>query len=356
MSQTIQPSSSQSTGLPKGRIEYIDALRGFTMFLVVFQHVATFCWHLGKGISVHDYCIQVRMPMFFFISGFVMYKASVVWNWKQVKSFFKKKIPVQLISPFIFFCAFVYVSGYSFVDSNFDASKVGYWFTFVLFVYYVIYATIRFFVRSNWSDLILLLVGCALFAIVSPQIYKAIPIPGNVKQFLCMPNWYYFIFFVMGTLAKKHFSRLERVLDNTYLLAVCILVFFLVNVFIDVIPVNDRIIRHLLSFPGLVILFSFFRINRHSLRKETVVGRTLQYIGKRTLDIYLIHFFLIPKQLRFITVFTDHPMPIIEAAVSLFIAALIIAACLLIGNIIRLSPFLAHWVFGAKYTDNVTRR
>jgi hypothetical protein len=48
------------------------------------------------------------------------------------------------------------------------------------------------------------------------------------------------------------------------------------------------------------------------------------------------------------TVFHDYSMPIIEFAVSSLIAFLIIAMCLLIGNIIRLSPFLAHWVFGAK--------
>ena len=40
---------------------------------------------------------------------------------------------------------------------------------------------------------------------------------------------------------------------------------------------------------------------------------------------------------------------IIEAAVSLLIALIIVAASLLISNIIRLSPFLAHWLFGAKY-------
>ena len=347
MSQTI-------SHLPKGRIEYIDALRGFTMILVVFQHVATFCWHLGRGIPFHDYFIQVRMPMFFFISGFVMYKAHVVWDWQQIKSFFKKKIPVQLISPFIFFCVFLYVSGSPFIESNFDATRMGYWFTFVLFIYYVFYAIIRFFIKNKWSDLILILFGFAIFSLVYRPLYKAIPIPGSFKLFFCIPNWYYFIFFVLGTLAKKHFNRLEKVLDNTYLLAVCIMVFFLTNAFIDVIPVDVRIIRHLLSFPGLVVLFSFFRIHRHSFRKETVVGRTLQYIGKRTLDIYLIHFFLLPKQLEFITVFSDHPMPIIEAAVSLSIAALIVAACLLIGNIIRLSPLLAHWVFGAKITKPET--
>ena len=50
------------------RIGYIDALRGFTMFLVVLEHVASMCWGIvGKGISFHDFLGQVRMPMFFFM-------------------------------------------------------------------------------------------------------------------------------------------------------------------------------------------------------------------------------------------------------------------------------------------------
>lgn len=36
-----------------GRIEYIDALRGFTMFLVVINHVAV-NWHLSAE-SFHYY-------------------------------------------------------------------------------------------------------------------------------------------------------------------------------------------------------------------------------------------------------------------------------------------------------------
>lgn len=60
------------------RIEYIDALRGFTMILVVLQHVATFGWELPLGApNIHTYLAQIRMPLFFFISGFVLYKASV---------------------------------------------------------------------------------------------------------------------------------------------------------------------------------------------------------------------------------------------------------------------------------------
>ena len=33
---------------------------------------------------------------FFFISGFVLYKAGVEWNIKHIIKFFRKKIPVQL--------------------------------------------------------------------------------------------------------------------------------------------------------------------------------------------------------------------------------------------------------------------
>ena len=75
----------------------------------------------------------------------------------------------------------------------------------------------------------------------------------------------------------------------------------------------------------------------------------LQFIGRRTLDIYLLHFFIIPVQLvDCFTVFRDHAIPVIELACSLLVSIVVIFVCLIIGEVIRLSPQMAHWVFGAK--------
>jgi hypothetical protein len=131
-----------------------------------------------------------------------------------------------------------------------------------------------------------------------------------------------------------------------------VLFYFLVNAFRDSLTINVIItvfINISLSLTGLFITFAFFRKKQSLFTKDKVLGLSLQYIGRRTLDIYLIHFFLLPKNLSFFTLFVDHPMPIIEVAASLIVSLLIIAGCLIIGNIIRLSPLLAHWAFGAKY-------
>ena len=195
----------------------------------------------------------------------------------------------------------------------------------------------------------LLILGLMLYHINWPPVYDAIPLPENVMGFLSMQQWRYFLFFVIGTLAREHFPRVEQWLDRKWVLPVCICTYFLINAFSDMITLPSPMFNLITTLTGLVVLFSFFRLNRNSLTKDKALGRTLQYVGRRTLDVYLIHYFLIPRNLGFITVFTDHPMPIIETTVSLIIAILITAGCLLIGNIIRLSPLLAHWVFGAKY-------
>ena len=163
-----------------------------------------------------------------------------------------------------------------------------------------------------------------------------------------MHCWNYFLYFVFGSLVKKYFNQVEKWFSNSLLLAFCILFFFLVNGFHSPFMIDQSLLYLPLSITGLFILFSFFHNHQAAFSKERVLGRGLQYIGRRTLDVYLIHIFLLPYNIGFITVFKDHPIPVIEAAVSLSIALIIVAASLLIGNIIRLSPFLAHWVFGAK--------
>ncbi len=334
------------------RIGYIDALRGFTMFLVVLNHVAMLCWHItSKTPSFHTYLTQVRMPMFFFISGFVLYKADVVWNARHIISFFKKKIPVQLISPLIFLIIFLHISHISLFDGLIDKTKAGYWFTFVLLEFYVFYAAVRFLVRGRWSAWILAAMGIVMYWLCWPEMTVHHQTADNALALISAHQWRFFLFFVLGTLVKEHFDTVQRWLDGKWVLPICIVFFLVVNAFNDVLPVKATVMQGLLSLTGLIVLFSFFRKKQALFSQETKIGRTMQYVGRRTLDIYLIHFFLLPRSLSIFTLFKDHPMPVIELLASSIIAILIIAVALIISNIIRLSPWLAHWLFGAKTSN-----
>ena len=64
------------------RIEYIDALRGFTMLLVVYGHILVHCFDFDFTTepSFNSIISLIRMPIFFFISGFIMYKKDLVYD------------------------------------------------------------------------------------------------------------------------------------------------------------------------------------------------------------------------------------------------------------------------------------
>lgn len=338
------------------RVEYIDALRGFTMMLVVIQHVASLCICPGDTSSFHHYLQQIRMPMFFFISGFVLYKSGVIWNLQYIWSFLKKKFVVQILSTLVFFTIFVQIREYDFIVGIIDEAKYGYWFTYTLFLYFIFYSIIRYICRNRkYEDYVIILVAAFFYVINWPPLYKSISLPDYVKTTLGIGNWFYFCFFLIGTLMKKHFDNVQNILDKGITLAMCVLVYFLLNSYYDVLP-SSGILGVVFQFgktiSGILIVFSFFRNKQTLFTKDKALGRSLQYIGRRTLDIYLLHYFLLPTQLQYVTsIFKDYPMPVIEFTFSLIIALIVIAFCLLISNVIRLSPILAFWLFGTKKTS-----
>ena len=62
------------------RLQYIDALRGFTMILVVFAHVETYMLSIDPNTTfISSLFISFRMPLFFFISGYIAFKSKKVW-------------------------------------------------------------------------------------------------------------------------------------------------------------------------------------------------------------------------------------------------------------------------------------
>ena len=298
------------------------------------------------------------MPLFFFISGFVLYKDETVWDSKYVAKFLlRKKFEAQLITTFVFFLAFIIINDINIIDGLFDRRKCGFWFTFVLFVFFCIYAFYRYILncincKNVYADIFILFVGGILFvSCFSYSVFIQLPIGDGLKNFLSLECWGYFLYFVFGTLFKKYFQKVQMLLDKTNVLTICLVIFFCINLYYRELVESHytSIFELITAITGIVIVFSFFRRHQDWFIKEKRMGRCLQYIGRRTLDIYLLHYFLLPTNLKLHFLFlSEHPIPIIEFTITLTVTGIVVIGCLIVSNILRMSPILAYLLFGVK--------
>lgn len=338
------------------RIEYIDAMRGFTMILVVLHHVSLMAF--GRNSVTDEWLVEFRMPLFFFVSGFVLYKSARQWNMKEYFTFLRRKLDVQILSPIIFFCIYVYIYNRGLLGSLIDPNKSGYWFTFMLFAYYVMYIAIQMLLdkllqNEAKKDGLLILTGCSVFIGAYGLQYLYLEKDMVIMGFIGGAHYKYFLFFIGGVLVRKYFCSFEKVLDSSYFLPFCISLYFLLNIFSVPINIGGGFYRifFILStaITGIVVVFSFFRRYQGQFSKDKLLGKTLQKIGRRTLDIYLLHYFFIPYQLSDVfPLYLKYNLPVVELACSLVVTSLVIACCLLISATLRISPELASFLFGAK--------
>ena len=109
LNSTTEPLPVSSEVSPrKPRLGWLDALRGFTMLLVVTNHVALKSFGMQiRWSAALQFFLLFRMPLFFFISGFLAYKASRVWNARTLGELTLKKMRVQIIPTVVFFLLFL---------------------------------------------------------------------------------------------------------------------------------------------------------------------------------------------------------------------------------------------------------
>ena len=150
----------------KQRLEWLDAMRGFTMILVVANHVGAMAFEIPRGVSTSlQFLVLFRMPLFFFVSGFLAYKASQVWNLATFGQLVGKKLRVQIIPTVVFFLLAAMLLTPDWLSLP---TKGGYWFTIVLLymflVYYVFaYLESKLRVRSWIPITLLFLVSLAFY-------------------------------------------------------------------------------------------------------------------------------------------------------------------------------------------------
>ena len=100
-------------------------------------------------------------------------------------------------------------------------------------------------------------------------------------------------------------------------------------------------------FGLLTITFMYFRHYKEYFTKLSPIGSSLQYIGRRTLDIYLIHFLFMPDLPSVGEFFKSYPHNfVLDVVLSVILGLVVIGFSIITSNILRISPFFKKWLFG----------
>ena len=234
--------------------------------------------------------------------------------------------------------------------------KGGYWFTFTLFEFFLIYMlSIRCCGRCSW--LLALAVSIGSFCFGSYQNHLRLIVPDHsllssfldIAGFMGIRVWQYYLFFYIGTLVRRHFDAFIKVTNKPWVVMLLIVIFFsIASTSHPASAVLEYLRFNLGGIFGMLTVFVLFRHAASWLEQLRLSG-PLQYVGTRTLDIYLIHYFFLPRFLMAYSPQFHAYNSIVQFLGIMSIALIVLLISLLISYIIRLSPFLGRYLFGVKY-------
>lgn len=329
-----------TTKLESNRIVYIDQLKGISMFLVVLGHVIWFSLELPESLLL-KFIASFHVSIFMFLSGYMAYKSTKT-SWL---SYLRKKIRT-LIFPFIFIGGLYTLCYHESLinDLLFGKMKNGYWFIFVLFEIFILFAPFshisQIINKSGKLFIDIIIFGTASIIIQSIFIFHIFP--DYIFNF-CMWNIVTknFQLFLLGYLCHKYF-KLDKLLQTNYVFTLSFVLFIIFFIL--------REKYYILSNLLCAIFGTFSAV--YLCKKYTEVlpfGKTWAYMGKLSLDIYVLHYFFIMNisQLRFL--FIDNENISLLILISSLSTILIIFLSISVSKIINSSSILSYLMLGKNY-------
>ncbi|WP_288360957.1 acyltransferase family protein [uncultured Bacteroides sp.] len=270
----------------KQRINYIDRMKGMAILLVVMGHLYFFSYGQSDSI-VFCFISSFHMPLFMFLSGLVSSPSlSLMCCVKKI---------LRLLLPMLFFglCFTVSFSqinaieelGLLFISFIQKASKNGYWYLMSLSLFYI---SLQFFRLNRCNSII----KDALIALVTYLIFFiGWKLTAQVIDPLCLLNSTdFYPFFILGYFASKY-NWIEYFNTHNWLFTMALvgyLIFFDRQFPIHIVDsISERFIVRLCAIIVITMLFA------EREKEDSVVEHALAYIGRNTLDIYVLHYFFV---------------------------------------------------------------
>lgn len=348
------------------RLEYIDALRGFTMILVVFAHIETFMLSIdAQNTFISGLFQSFRMPLFFFISGFLSYKMDKSWDFHTWKQNVAKRIRLQIIPTLMCGAIFTYCFSHgNFIDFICNYYKFGYWFTICLFgMLFILYSTNYLLYKSSIKKknyITFVLLGVTFIFILLKSICFRSPEYAKLSDIFCFHQiCLYFPFFILGYISSSYKIIFYKFLDNDILQAIIIVCFCILYYIKGVLSSSlyDANIIFLLygkfqtliiALFGILIVFNVFRKKRIYFTQKKYISVGLKYIGRHTLEIYLLHYFFLSHIPLVGSFIMKYPNLILELLVGFTFSLFVIGICLFCSNLIKTNSILGRYLLGRK--------
>ena len=338
------------------RIEYMDALRGLAIFLMVMGHVLAWIYtDYKQAFESNLYCgflwkfiYSFHMPLFVFVSGY-FFVLKFNGNISKESAIFICKKFVALLIPFVTMGFLLRV-----VRDN----GVEYWFLRSLFELFVL--CLPLYLLSNFItgklkyinktgglliDFLLFALGFAVFFVVfgslNPEL-KTIFDTESLKRL--------YPYFIFGLLLRKY-DLLQKIISKNIVYSLSLIIFltlFFVSTF-GYLNGFGFLLTVTIGFPAIFVLYYFFKNSLNEGRSFKVFS----LLGKRSIEIYLIHFFFafklteLGEYLAGITFYGTSLL--IQIVYSTVVSIIIIAISLGIANVISSSKILSFMLLGKMF-------
>ena len=337
-------------------INYLDTLKGMAITLMLIGHCLAWNYDDFQTIIIDEnrtnmfwwhLIYSFHMPLFFWISGYLLPRQS--FKLCDLKNIFIKRTYTLLV-PFI--CSGTLMNiltngeGYSnlwFLRSLYELILLGLFYEFFKHKYhYGLKIDILFF---GTLGLIIWIASMRSTNDIS-KLLDLSSISGKN-----------YIGFVFGIFCKRYI-KLMRMLDNNYVYTICLLLFtILIYAFFSNWD-QYKLLHFLFLLIPVSAIVCLVYICKHKTNQENRITHLLNYIGRYSLEIYIIHFLF---GIRLFTI-SDYATRMIHSEywrdylwghtfmliTSIIYSVILIVICLLFIQIIRTSNILSVILLGRK--------
>jgi fucose 4-O-acetylase-like acetyltransferase len=325
----------------KDRIQSLDAIKAFAIFLVVLGHMLQKCVLNADDNYLFKLIYSFHMPLFIFISGFVSFR-----NDGLKDKYLSNKFIGLILPYFSWMLVEIFISLFN-SKIDFKAKLIefllypdnGLWFLWVLFwMQCILY--ICFKVSKKHYFLLL-----ALFYLI----YFSVVFLSGIDNVFCVKTFaFLFPIFMLGFICNKYIIYYKRIISKWWLFFPVLLVLSYFwhrteKINIPNVALNPVLLTYLyktlIGLIGIIVSFGFFSMFNN-------FNKMLLMAGRNTLPIYAMNFILI-NWVGFVLFYFQNIIMFYLAMV--FITLLIIVCSLSVDFYLKKNKILGLLFFGNKF-------